>query len=191
MLAMNPLLQTILQAVHPLFFMGFVAIAAGLSALLRDRRTPSRLAGIFFVATGLFLVVLTGKDLVFGLPAEVAAFREAEAGKIVAFEIGPIGDRPSPVALVNRTARVTDRPRVERLVDLLRSSTYASPNHPQGGWITELRLDDGESLHTAIVSFTSDGLLLRLGGSGVGHDFRQEDLKDFLEEVAREADRLP
>lgn len=190
MLAANPLVHTVLHAVHPLFFIGLVAAgvgAFGLFKLIRSGQRRTRAPELFFLAAGLFLIVFTGKDLVFGSPAEVAAFREADPARIVAFEIGPLGGRPSSVALVNRTVRVTDRPRVERLVALLRASTHAAPNHPEGRWMTELRLDDGQNLHTGIVSYTSDGIILRLGGSGVGHDFRQEKLKEFLEEVAREA----
>ena len=189
MLAVNPLVHTLLHAVHPVFFIGLVAAgigAVGLFKLIRTRQTRTRAPEIFFLVAGLFLVVFAGKDLVFGSPAEVAAFREADPARIVAFEIRPLGGRSSPYngELTEKSIVVTDRPRIERLVALLRDSTHAAPNHPEGRWMTELRIDDGE-IHTAIVSYTSDGIILRIDGSGVGHDFRQEELKDFLEEVAR------
>ncbi|MBI2923047.1 MAG: hypothetical protein HYY18_18485 [Planctomycetes bacterium] len=191
MLAVNPLVHSFLHAVHPLFFIGIVAAgvgAYGLFKLIRtgDRRT--RAPELFFLATGVFLIIFTGKDLVFGSPAEVAAFREADPARVQGFAIAPVmfGGQPSSTSLTSRTVIVTDRPRVERLVALLRSSTHAAPNHPEGRWMTELWLYDDQGRHDAIVSYTSDGIILRLGGSGVGHDFRQEELKAFLEEVARE-----
>lgn len=172
------------HAVHPLFFIGICIIGAGVHAL-RERKPGSRPSGVFFVLAGAFLVILTGKGLVLGPSPAVAAIRNADPGRIVAFEIGPILGEPSSGDLVHQTVRVTDRARIERLVALLRASTYASPNHPRGGWSTLLRLDDGRVKHSAIVRSTSDGLLIEIGGGGVGRDFRQEALAEFLEEVAR------
>ena len=177
-------MNALLRIVHPLFFVGLVVLAVGLRTILRESK-ESRPAGVFFAIAGVFLVLLTGKELVFGPSSEIAAFRMAEASKVVAFEIGPIDSRFTTGQLLYRTIRVTDRARIERLVALLRATTHASPNHPKGGWMAELRIEDGLGRHKAIVSWTSDGLLLRIDGSGVGHDFRQEELKGFLEEIAR------
>jgi hypothetical protein len=173
------------HAVHPLFFIGLICIGAGIAAF-REKNRKSRPVGVFFALSGLFLVILTGKDLVIGPPADVAAVRNADPDRIVAFEIGPLLGEPSSGDLVSRTIRVTDRAQIARLVTLLRASTYASPNHPRGGWNTKLVLDDGRERHEAKVMSTSDGLLIEIGSAGVGHEFRNEELKGFLESVAEQ-----
>ncbi len=175
-----------LHTVHPLFWIGFVCIAAGVLGIFREKNPKARPACWFFIVAGAFLVIFTGRVLVFGPPADVAAVRNADASRIVAFELVPVLGQPSTADLSHESIRVTDRAKIERLVALLNASTYASPNHPKGGWITRLILDDGKERHDAVVSSTSDGLLIRIGGSGVGHDFRNEEMKGFLEAVARE-----
>ncbi len=173
-----------LHTVHPLFWIGLGVLAVGIYSRIREKNPKARPASWFFVIAGVFLVIFTGRVLVFGPPADVAAVRNADASRIVAFEIGPVMGQPSYGDLTRETIRVTDRARIDRLVALLNASTYASPNHPKGGWMTRLVLDDGKERHDAVVSSTSDGLLIRIGGSGVGHDFRNEEMKAFLEEVA-------
>ncbi|MCE9584063.1 MAG: hypothetical protein K8T20_16385 [Planctomycetes bacterium] len=172
-----------LHAVHPLFWISLVVIAAG-AAAFREKKPGARPAAWFFVLAGVFLFVLTGWPLVFGPSAAVAAIRNADADRIVAFEIGPVLGQPAYGDLVQQTVRVTDRAKIRRLVELLSASNHAAPNHPKGGWDTLLSLDDGKEKHQAIIRSTSDGLLIQIGGGGVGRDFRNQELKEFLEEVA-------
>ncbi len=179
-------MDTVLD-VHPLFYLGVVVLGIGL-ARLRGASPKEKPVFYFAAAWGAIVVVFTGQDLVWGPPAEVAAFRRADPARVVAFEVSPLWGRPSPDALVNHTVRIEDRAQVARLVELLRTATHASPNHPGAGdWITELTIDLGAERYTAIVSATTDGLLLRIGGSGVRRDFRQEALKGFLEDAVGRA----
>lgn len=175
-----------LHTVHPLFWIGLGVLAVGIFTSIREKNPRSRPVAWFFILAGVFLVIFTGRVLVFGPPADIAAVRNADASRVVAFELLPVLGQPSSCDLSHESIRVTDRAKIERLVALLNASTYASPNHPKGGWMTRLVLDDGRERHDAVVSSTSDGLLIRIGGSGVGHDFRNEEMKAFLEAVAKE-----
>jgi hypothetical protein len=173
-----------------LFGAFLLALGLGSRFVFRNNKDP-RWAWRLFCAAGVLFILwgaCGGFYSIYLFTERIQAHRALDPDAVVAIELLPSRIPERYTSLVRQRLVVTDRQRIGQIVRALTAAEPWAANHPRTTWQCILLVEDGNGKHAYTVSSTTNnGVLITIEGGGLLlGEYREDSLKEVLEQLARE-----